>query len=74
MTQMMDSLTIDSYKQYAQSIIDLHKNPVPERLYQLAKTYFHPNAKTIDIDCDIGRDTHCLNANGFNTIGVDGSL
>lgn len=73
MTQIMDSLTIDSYKQYAQSIIDLHKNPVPESLYQLAKI-ISTLTPTIDIDCDIGRDTHCLNANGFNTIGVDGSL
>lgn len=70
----MDALTIDIYNQDAQSISDLHKNLVPERLYQLAKTYFYPNAKTIDIGCGIGRDTHWLNMNGVDTIGVDGSL
>jgi 2-polyprenyl-3-methyl-5-hydroxy-6-metoxy-1,4-benzoquinol methylase len=70
----MDTLTIDTYNQDAQSISDLHKNLVPERLYQLAKTYFYPNAKTIDIGCGIGRDTHWLNMNGVDTIGVDGSL
>ena len=70
----MDTLTIDTYNQDAQSISDLHKKLVPVRLYELAQTYFYPNAKTIDIGCGIGRDTHWLNQNGFNAIGVDGSL
>ncbi|MFM8341758.1 MAG: class I SAM-dependent methyltransferase [Methylomonas sp.] len=70
----MDTLTIDTYNQDAHSISDLHRTLVPERLYQLAKTYFYPNAKTIDIGCGIGRDTHWLNQNGFDAIGVDGSL
>jgi 2-polyprenyl-3-methyl-5-hydroxy-6-metoxy-1,4-benzoquinol methylase len=70
----MDTLTIDTYNQDAQSISDLHKSLVPERLYQLAKTYFYPNAKTIDIGCGIGSDTHWLNQNGFNAVGIDGSL
>lgn len=70
----MDTLTIDTYNQDAQSISDLHKNLVPERLYELAKTYFYPNSKTIDIGCGIGRDTDWLNQNGYNAIGVDGSL
>lgn len=69
----MDKLTIDTYNLDAHSISNLHKNLLPERLYDLARTYFYSNSKTIDIGCGIGRDTYWLNQNGFDTIGIDGS-
>lgn len=70
----MDTQTIATYNKDAKSIGELHKSLVPERLYDLSKTYFYPNAKTLDLGCGIGRDTNWLNQNGFNAIGIDGSI
>ena len=70
----MDIQTLDTYNKDVESIGELHKKLLPERLYELANIYFYPNSKTLDLGCGIGRDTHWLNQNGFNAIGVDGSL
>jgi SAM-dependent methyltransferase len=70
----MDLKTIETYNNDAKNITSLHSTLIPERIYELASQYFTPNATTIDVGCGTGRDTKWLNDNGYDAIGVDGSL
>lgn len=69
----MDKITIDSYDNQAHEIAQSHSTLVPSRLYELASQYFVIGAKTADIGCGIGRDTHWLIQQGFPSIGIDAS-
>lgn len=69
----MDKDTIEIYNKNSKAFTDRHQNQIPERLYQLALTFFKKEASTIDLGCGIGRDTKWLNQNGFKAIGVDPS-
>ncbi|MCE3011968.1 MAG: methyltransferase domain-containing protein [Proteobacteria bacterium] len=69
----MDPKTIETYNTDTQTIAERHRQVLPTRLYQLAQTFFHPDEKTLDLGCGIGRDTHWLNTHGYPTSGVDAS-
>jgi ubiquinone/menaquinone biosynthesis C-methylase UbiE len=69
----VDSLTIETYDRDSALIGALHAGLIPERLYELVKSYFIPGGITADIGCGIGRDTFWLSRNGFSAIGYDAS-
>lgn len=69
----MDIQTIETYNKEAASIVQLHSTLVPERIYELAKEFFIKDGKTLDVGCGIGRDTHWLCQQGYQTLGVDAS-
>lgn len=69
----MDKDTVEAYNNNSKAFAERHRKQTPERLYQLALTFFKKEAPTLDLGCGIGRDTHWLNINGFKVIGVDPS-
>lgn len=69
----MDSKTVALYDSQAKTFAKRHENQIPQRLYELAKTFFKRGAYTADIGCGIGRDTAWLENNGFPSNGFDPS-
>ncbi len=69
----MDNQTVLTYNQDAESIADLHRTLIPERIYELINTCFTTNTTTADNGCGIGRDAAWLRNQGFPVIGVDAS-
>ncbi len=69
----MDFQTIETYNKEAASIAQLHSTLVPERIYELAKEFFINDGKTLDVGCGIGRDTHWLCQQGYQSLGIDAS-
>jgi 2-polyprenyl-3-methyl-5-hydroxy-6-metoxy-1,4-benzoquinol methylase len=69
----MDIETIAIYDNEAENICQLHSTLIPIRIYELIEKNFIKHAVTADVGCGIGRDTHWLNQQGFQTIGVDAS-
>ncbi len=61
---MADSQTINQYEQSADKCI-------PDRLYDIIKTFFLKNAQTIDIGCGSGRDITFLDQQGYKVEGLD---
>lgn len=69
----MDQQTIETYNNEAENIAKLHSMLVPERIYELIEHYFIKRGITLDVGCGIGRDTHWLNQQGYQAIGIDAS-
>lgn len=69
----MDQQTIETYNTEAESIAKLHSTLIPERIYELIERHFIKRGKTLDVGCGIGRDTHWLNKQGYEAVGVDAS-
>lgn len=70
----MDDQTIKAYDRQAESVANLHQHLIPNRIYELIRTYFTLNASTLDVGCGIGRDTQWLIQNGYLALGVDASM
>jgi SAM-dependent methyltransferase len=70
----MDSKTISEYDKNAKLFAERHSKIEPQRLYDLAKTFFKLNGASLDLGCGIGRDTNWLCENGFPAEGVDASV
>ena len=69
----MDKDTVEAYNKNSKAFAERHLKQVPERLYQLAGTFFVKDSPTLDMGCGIGRDTEWLNNNGYKVIGADPS-
>ena len=67
----MDQQTIEIYNQSAKQIAALHKNLVPQSIYQLVDQFFVRGAACADIGCGIGRDSHWLSQQGYPITGID---
>lgn len=67
----MDQKTVAAYNRSAKKIAQLHENLLPSRLYQLIKRFFIDGEKSLDVGCGIGRDTHWLQQQGYQTSGLD---
>ena len=67
----MDEKTKIAYEANSRAIAQEHLKLRPEELYLLARQYFIPGTKTLDLGCGSGRDTAWLIENGYDAFGVD---
>lgn len=68
---MVDSQTINQYRQNAEKYICRYDKSIPDRLYDIIKTFFLKNASTIDVGCGSGRDIDFLTKQGYKVEGLD---
>ena len=68
----MDKDTLDRYEKDGETFIQRYtESPPPQRVYDLVKTFFHGDGRTIDIGCASGRDLKFLLDQGYAVEGLD---
>jgi SAM-dependent methyltransferase len=67
----MDDITLKAYSDNAARLIQSYTTMKPRRLYELIATFFHREARTLDVGCGSGRDLAYLQGSGFKIEGLD---
>ena len=70
----MDKKTINVYDSTAIQIAEFHNTLAPKRIYYLINKFFIGGGQCGDIGCGTGRDTSWLIDQGFDVVGIDGSI
>jgi ubiquinone/menaquinone biosynthesis C-methylase UbiE len=71
---LMDKQTINVYDSTAIQIAGFHNTLTPKCIYYLINKFFIGGGRCGDIGCGIGRDASWLIDQGFDVVGIDGSI